>query len=102
MALLLARCVFVFSLCDTSSLIDVIYTLVGYSYGPLLGLFAFALFHNAKCRFTPAVCIAAPILSYLISYTVSRFTSYHMGYELLMLNGLLTYLGLHITKVSKS
>ena len=70
--------------------------------GPLLGLFAFALFHNAKSRFTPAVCIAAPILSYLVSYSVSRFTSYHMGYELLMLNGLLTYLGLHITKVSKS
>ena len=102
MALLLALCVFVFSLCDTSSLIDVIYTLVGYSYGPLLGLFAFALFHNAKSRHTPAVCIAAPILSYLVSYSVSRFTSYHMGYELLMLNGLLTYLGLHLTKVSKS
>ena len=65
-------------------------------------LFAFALFHHTKSRYTPAVCIAAPILSYLISYSVSRFTSYHMGYELLMLNGLLTYLGLHLTKVSKS
>ena len=99
MALFLALCVFAFSLCDTSSLIDVIYTLVGYSYGPLLGLFAFALFHHAKSRYTPAVCIAAPILSYLVSYSVSHFTSYHMGYELLMLNGLLTYLGLHVTKV---
>ena len=99
MALLLALCVFAFSLCDTSSLIDVIYTLVGYSYGPLLGLFAFALFHHVKSRYTPAVCIAAPILSYLVSYAASHFTSYHMGYELLMLNGLLTYFGLHLTRV---
>jgi Na+/proline symporter len=98
MALLLAVCVFAFSLCDTSSLIDVIYTLVGYSYGPLLGLFAFALFHHARSRYAPAVCIAAPIVSYLVSYAASRFTSYHMGYELLMLNGLLTYLGLYVMK----
>ena len=94
MAVLLALCVFCFSLSDTSSLIDVIYTLVGYTYGPLLGLFSFALLHNRKSRYAPVVCIAAPVLCFVISTAVSRYTAYRMGYELLMLNGLLTYCGL--------
>ena len=98
MALLLALCVFCFSLSDTSSLIDVIYTLVGYTYGPLLGLFSFALLHgNRQSRHAPVVCIAAPMLCYVISLAVSRYTAYHMGYELLMLNGMLTYCGLYGT-----
>ena len=97
MAVLLALCVFVFSLSDTSSLIDVIYTLVGYTYGPLLGLFSFALLHNRKSRYAPVVCIAAPVLCFVISTAVSRYTAYRMGYELLMLNGLLTYCGLYGT-----
>ena len=97
MALLLALCVFCFSLSDTSSLIDVIYILVGYTYGPLLGLFSFALLHNRKSRYAPVVCIAAPILCFVISTAVSHYTTYRMGYELLMLNGLLTYCGLYGT-----
>ena len=98
MALLLALCVFCFSLSDTTSLIDVIYTLVGYTYGPLLGLFSFALLHsNRQSRYAPVICIAAPILCFVISTVVSRYTSYRMGYELLMLNGLLTYCGLYGT-----
>ena len=99
MAVLLALCVFCFSLSDTTSLIDVIYTLVGYTYGPLLGLFSFALLHNNRqSRYAPVICIAAPILCFVISTAVSRYTSYHMGYELLMLNGLLTYCGLWLTR----
>ena len=99
MALLLDLCVFVFSLSDTSSLIDVIYTLVGYTYGPLLGLFSFALLHsNRQSRYAPVVCIAAPVLCYVISTAVSHYTTYRMGYELLMLNGLLTYCGLWLTR----
>ena len=97
MALLLALCVYLFSLSQTDSLIDVIYTLVGYTYGPLLGLFSFALLHNRQSRYAPVICIAAPILCYIISTAVSRYTTYHMGYELLMLNGLLTYCGLYGT-----
>jgi len=98
MALLLALCVFCFSLSDTTSLIDVIYTLVGYTYGPLLGLFSFALLHsNRQSRYAPVICIAAPILCFVISTAVSRYTAYRMGYELLMLNGMLTYCGLYGT-----
>jgi len=98
MALLLALCVFCFSISDTTSLIDIIYTLVGYTYGPLLGLFSFALLHsNRQSRYAPVVCIAAPILCFVISTAVSRYTTYRMGYELLMLNGLLTYCGLYGT-----
>ncbi len=97
MALLLALCVYLFSLSDTSSLIDVIYTLVGYTYGPLLGLFSFALLHKRQTRYAPVICIAAPVICYVISYAVSHYTTYHMGYELLMLNGMLTYCGLYLS-----
>ncbi len=97
MALLLAVCVYLFSLSDTSSLIDVIYTLVGYTYGPLLGLFSFALLHKRQTRYAPVICIVAPVICYVISYAVSHYTTYHMGYELLMLNGMLTYCGLYLT-----
>ena len=52
---------------------------------------------NRQSRYAPVVCIAAPILCYVISTAVSRYTTYRMGYELLMLNGLLTYCGLYGT-----
>ena len=82
----------------STSLLDAIYTLVGYTYGPLLGLFAFGLCTNRNTddRRVPAVCIASPIASYALSLTVSRALGWQLGYELLMVNGLLTFAGLWI------
>jgi Na+/proline symporter len=81
-----------------TSLIDAIYTIVSYTYGPLLGLFAFGLFtrHQLKDRWVPLVCVASPILCYAADYWAQQQWNYHFGYELLMVNGLLTFVALRL------
>ena len=80
----------------SASLIDTIYTMVSYTYGPLLGLFAFGLFSRRQVtdRWVPCICIASPLLCFAIDYIAKQQFGYHFGYELLLLNGLLTFLGL--------
>jgi Na+/proline symporter len=87
----------------SSSLIDTIYTIVGYTYGPLLGLFAFGLFtrRSVRDRWVPLVCVSAPLLCYAIDQTAQYHFDYHFGYELLLLNGLLTFAGLLLLSHSK-
>ncbi len=84
---------------NSKSLIDAIYTMVAYTYGPLLGLFAFALFTRRKAdnRLVPFVCIASPLLSFAIDQAATHLFAYHFGYELLLLNGMLCYVGLRLT-----
>ena len=81
---------------NSTSLIDAIYILASYTYGPLLGLFAFGLFTNRqpKDRLVPYICLASPLLCYALDTTSQHLWNYHFGYELLMLNGLLTFSGL--------
>ena len=80
----------------SSSLIDAIYTIVSYTYGPLLGLFAFGLFthRSVRDRLVPYVCLLSPLLCYVADLLATHFCNYHFGYELLLLNGLLTFMGL--------
>ena len=69
----------------SSSVIDLIYTLVGYTYGPLLGLYAFGMLtkHKPRSRFVPFIAILSPVLCYLLdTFTVNHF-EYKFGYELL-------------------
>ena len=89
---------------NSSSLIDVIYILASYTYGPLLGLFAFGLFTKQMpidAR-VPYICIASPLLCYALDAATQTLFSYHFGYELLMLNGLLTFAGLWLTRNKKN
>jgi Na+/proline symporter len=88
--------IMVFHLLNNRSLIDAIYTIVGYTYGPLLGLFAFGLFTRWQLsnRWVPVVCVASPVVCYLASQLSQQLWDYHFGYELLLLNGLLTFAGL--------
>jgi Na+/proline symporter len=85
---------------NSTSLIDAIYILASYTYGPLLGLFAFGLFtkRQPKDRLVPYICIASPLLCYALDMVAQRVWGYHFGYELLMLNGLLTFIGLYFTR----
>ena len=89
--------ILVFRAVNSTSLIDAVYILASYTYGPLLGLFTFGLFTRQKPndRFVPYVCIASPIICYTLDAAAQHLWSYRFGYELLMLNGLLTFLGLY-------
>lgn len=102
-AILFVFCVIAFKAFEGGSLIDTIYTLVSYTYGPLLGLFAYAMMrrdggsHASLCgRWVALVCLLSPCICYILNVMMPEWTGYHFGYELLMLNGLLTYAGLYI------
>ena len=101
-ALAIFSCILLLSCATSGTLLHTLYTLVGYTYGPLLGLYTYGLFtkHHVHDAYTPYVCIAAPILCAVFSYLMEHYMHYHMGYELLMLNGLLTFCGLYICKRS--
>lgn len=88
---------------NSTSVIDAVYILCSYTYGPLLGLFAFGLLTHRKAanKLIPYIAIASPLLCYCINVAVSTFTSYRFGYELLLLNGFLTFSGLWISGMYK-
>ena len=85
------------------NVLDTIYKVASYTYGPLLGLFFFGLFSKVSIRdkYVPYICILAPALSYLIEFLSLRLLSYTVGYEILLLNGLLTAIGLLCLKHDK-
>ena len=78
------------------SLIDTLFDIAGYTYGPLLGLFTFGMFTQKRVddRWVPAIAILSPIICYLLKIYMPIWTGYHFGFEILLLNGLLTFLGL--------
>ena len=124
MALVFAVIILMVKALNSTSVIDAIYILCSYTYGPLLGLFAYAFFMGREEReerrfqkgveshltprtslFVPQkqtiVCIASPLLCYALNLLVAKTTGYQFGYELLMLNGLFTFLGLWVTDRKK-
>ena len=99
MCLLFVLFILLFRYVNSTSLIDAIYVMVSYTYGPLLGLFAFGLFTRRvpADRFVPYVCVASPLLCYGADVLAQSLWDYRFGYELLMLNGLLTFAGLWLS-----
>lgn len=95
-SLVVIATIMLFHSLNDRSVIDAIYTVAGYTYGPLLGLYAFGLFTKlgVKDKFVPFIAIASPIICYGINKFTFTYFNYNMGYELLMLNGLLTFVGL--------
>ena len=99
MTLLLAVCCILFHQWTDMPLIDIVYTLVGYTYGPLLGLFVYAMLNPKRKPLTVLIpCLLSPVLCYVLSWTSEQYWNYHFGYELLLINGLLTYIGLFMSK----
>ncbi len=85
-----------FDFVKSKSVLDLIYTIVGYLYGPLLGLYAFGLFSHRKVedKNIPILVIVSPVLCYVLNLFFQRVVLYSFGYELLMINGLITFVGL--------
>ena len=96
MAVTFVVLILLFRLINSTSVIDAIYVLCSYTYGPLLGLFAFGLFtrRGVADRAVPYIAVASPLLCLALDTAVQRLTGYKFGYELLMLNGLVTFAGL--------
>ena len=88
-----------FKVVNSTSVIDAIYILCSYTYGPLLGLFAYGLFTRRAVSdaAVPYIAVGAPIVCGLLDYGTRTWLSYQFGYELLLLNGLITFAGLWIT-----
>lgn len=96
-------CILIFEAIDSQSVIDTIYTLASYTYGPLLGLFCFGLFTKLKPRdrYVPYIAIVSPVVCYMIDTLTFNATGYKFGYEMLMFNGLLTFMGLAALSINK-
>ena len=91
--------ILIFSTLNDKAVIDKLFTIAGYTYGPLLGLYSFGLFtrRNVNDKVTPFIAIISPLICYFLSkYSVELFNGYKFGFELLLLNGLLTFIGLLI------
>jgi hypothetical protein len=98
-AVLLLFCILLFRELNNQALITTIFDIAGITYGPLLGLFAFGIFGNRNVKFSSAafVCVIAPALTWILKYVASNSGgAYKIGYEALLLNGLLTYFGLFV------
>jgi len=91
--------ILLFNAVNSTSVIDAVYILCSYTYGPLLGLFAFGLLtkRSVNDRFAPYIAVASPLLCYAIDRTAQALTQYHFGYELLLLNGFITFTGLWLS-----
>ena len=89
----------IFNAINDRSVISSLFTIAGYTYGPLLGMFAYGLFtkHKIRDRYVPLIAIISPVLCYVLSvYDTRMFWGYDFGFELLLVNGFLTFLGLFI------
>ena len=97
-ALFLA-CILVFYEVGSGSVIDLIYRLASYTYAPLLGLYAFGILTRRRPadRAIPYVALATPAICAALDYLAPQYLNYHFGYELLMVGGALTFLGLWAT-----
>lgn len=96
---LFAVFILLFDALNSTSIIDAIYILLSYTSGPLLGLFAYAIImrRGVNDRLVPYICVASPLVCFVIDKATTALTGYKFGYELLMLNGLLVFLGMMLT-----
>jgi Na+/proline symporter len=97
MAIVIIFVIVLFEIINNQAVISQLFTFAGYTYGPLLGLYAFGLFTKIQVHdnWIPFIAIVAPVLSWLLSrYSESLFNGYQIGFELLIANGIFTFLGL--------
>jgi SSS family solute:Na+ symporter len=105
MSLLLFIVICVFNQLNNKSIIDQVLTVAGYTYGPILGMFAFGILSKKQVtdKFIPLVTIVAPIICFIIqTNSESWFGGYKFGYELLGLNGALTFAGLYLLSFKRT
>jgi Na+/proline symporter len=100
-AIILLTVIILFRAINDRAVIDKLFTVAGYTYGPLLGLYAFGLFtkFSVKDRFVPLVALVSPVICYFLSmFSAELFNGYKFGFELLIVNGFITFAGLLILR----
>jgi solute:Na+ symporter, SSS family len=105
MAVALGLFVVFFRILNDQSVISALFILAGYTYGPLLGLYAFGIFtsYRVNDRYVPFIAVASPVITYLIEVnSESLLGGYSFGYEILLVNGLLMFGGLMVIRKQKS
>src|SRR6056297_3136775 len=101
MSIVLVIIILVFNAINDRAVISALFTVAGYTYGPLLGLYTFGLFTKYKVRdkWVPLVAVISPVLCYFLSYfSEELFNGYKIGFELLIINGILTFAGLWLLR----
>lgn len=97
MAILMGVVIIAINILNSTSVVDAVYTLASYTYGPLLGMFAFGIIMKQQVhdRYVPWVAIAAPVLCLILDkHSMQWFNGYQFSYEILIFNALFTFLGL--------
>ena len=90
--------ILIFNVLNNSDVISAVYKIASYTYGPLLGLFAYGIYtkRNVIDKYVPFICVASPILTSFSVILIEKYTGYIFGFENLLLNGLITVVGLMI------
>ena len=104
-SIILFLIIVIFRIINDDSVITAVFKVAGYTYGPLLGLFSFGLFTKWKTRdsLVPIVAITAPAITFFLShYSNTIIPGYNMGFELLIINGLITFVGLWLVSYKKT
>ena len=102
-SILMIFIILAFKVINNKSVIDAIYIIASYTYGPLLGMYIFGLFTKLKAndKAVPYIAIASPVICGLLNYLGTNYWGFSFGYELLMINGLLTFGGMWMTRKSE-
>ncbi len=102
-ALLYLLVIIAFRPFHNESLIDTLFDIAGFTYGPLLGLYTFGLFtrRQVRDRWVPVIAIVSPVICYILKINSFQWFGYHFGFEILLLNGLVTFLLLLIARPRK-
>jgi hypothetical protein len=101
---LLLLVIVLFRVINDDAVIRNLFKVAGFTYGPLLGLFAFGLLTKRSIidKWTPLVCVIAPAIAWYIGdHSAQWFNGYKFGFEMIILNGLITFVGLYILSVLK-
>jgi hypothetical protein len=97
MSVVMVLLILLFKLLNDDSVIKTVFKVAGYTYGPLLGLFAFGMLTRwgVKDRWVPLVAVLSPVLTFALDrYSVLLFGGYTFGFELLLVNAAITFMGL--------
>ena len=97
MAIVMGLVIYVINLLNNTSVIDTVYKLASYTYGPLLGMFVFGIFTKRKIRdrWVPLVAVASPLLCLVLDINSKAwFRGYEFSHERLIFNALFTFIGL--------